>query len=57
MKDDEIKQATLRVNPEVARVLRTTERDVLTEIEDYIGAVDLTGDERVHQEQFDFALV
>jgi ribonuclease G len=57
MKDDEIKQATLRVNPEVARVLRTTERDVLREIEDYLGAVDLTGDERVHQEQFDFALV
>jgi ribonuclease G len=57
MKDDEIKQATLRVNPEVARALRTTERDVLTEIEDYLGAVDLTGDERVHQEQFDFALV
>jgi ribonuclease G len=57
MKDDEIKQTTLRVNPEVARALRTTERDVLTEIEDYLGAVDLTGDERVHQEQFDFALV
>jgi ribonuclease G len=57
MKDDEIKQATLRVNPEVARALRSTERDVLREIEDYLGAVDLTGDERVHQEQFDFALV
>jgi ribonuclease G len=57
MKDDEIKQATLRVNPEVSRALLSTERDVLAEIEDYLGAVDLTGDERVHQEQFDFALV
>jgi ribonuclease G len=57
MKDDEIKQATLRVNPEVARALHSTERDVLKEIEDYIGAVDLTADARVHQEQFDFALV
>jgi ribonuclease G len=57
MKDDEIKQATLRVNPEVARALRSTERDVLKEIEDYLGPIDLTGDERVHQEQFDFAIV
>jgi len=30
---------------------------VLTEIEDYLGAVDITSDERVHQEQFDFAFV
>jgi ribonuclease G len=52
---DNSRQAMLRVNPEVARALRGTERDVLTEIEDYLGAVDVTSDPRVHQEQFDFA--
>jgi ribonuclease G len=52
-----IKQTTLRINPEVARALRSTERDVLTEIEDYLGAVDITSDAHVHQEQFDFAFV
>jgi ribonuclease G len=51
------KQTTLRINPEVARALRGPERDVLTEIEDYLGAIDITSDERVHQEQFDFAFV
>src|SRR5256885_13073264 len=54
---ESFKQTTLRVNPEVARALRTTERDVLTEIEDYLGPVDITGDEHVHQEQFDFAFI
>ncbi|HVG31340.1 MAG TPA: Rne/Rng family ribonuclease [Pyrinomonadaceae bacterium] len=54
---DEVKQATLRVHPEVARALRSTESDVLAEVEDYLGGVDVTGDPRVHQEQFDFALV
>ncbi|HLL71112.1 MAG TPA: Rne/Rng family ribonuclease [Pyrinomonadaceae bacterium] len=57
MNGDRIKQTTLRINPEVARALRSTERDVLTEIEDYLGAVDITSDERVHQEQFDFAFI
>jgi ribonuclease G len=57
LKDEAVKQTTLRVNPEVARALRSTESDVLTEIEDYLGSVDITGDERVHQEQFDFAFV
>ena len=57
MNGDGIKQTTLRINPEVARALRSTERDVLTEIEDYLGAVDITSDERVHQEQFDFAFI
>jgi len=54
---EHFKQTTLRVNPEVASALRTTERDVLSEIEDYLGTVDLTGDEHVHQEQFDFAFI
>jgi ribonuclease G len=49
------RQAMLRVSPEVARALRGSERDVLNEIEDYLGAVDVTSDSRVHQEQFDFA--
>jgi ribonuclease G len=54
---EHLKQTTLRINPEVARALRSTERDVLTEIEDYLGAVDITSDEHVHQEQFDFAFI
>ncbi|HKS29756.1 MAG TPA: Rne/Rng family ribonuclease [Pyrinomonadaceae bacterium] len=57
MNGDRIKQTTLRVNPEIARALRSTERDVLTEIEDYLGAVDVTSDEHIHQEQFDFAFI
>ena len=54
---DDYKQVTLRVHPEIARALRTTERDVLTEIEDYLGSVDLTADDAIHQEQFDFAFI
>jgi ribonuclease G len=57
MNGDSVKQTTLRLNAEVARTLRTTERDVLTEIEDYLGAVDITSDPQIHQEQFDFAFV
>lgn len=55
--DEAIKQVTLRVNPEVARALRTTEQDVLAEVEEHLGPVDITSDESVHQEQFDFAFV
>ncbi|HKP48068.1 MAG TPA: Rne/Rng family ribonuclease [Pyrinomonadaceae bacterium] len=51
------KQATLRIHPEVARALRSTERDVLNEIEDYLGTVDINSDTTVHQEQFDFAFI
>lgn len=50
-------QATLRINPEVARALRGPERDVLIEIEQYLGTVDISSDPTVHQEQFDFAFV
>lgn len=50
-------QVTLRINPEVAKALRTSERDVLGEIEDYLGPIDITSDPAIHQEQFDFALV
>jgi ribonuclease G len=54
---DGSRQAMLRVNPEVARALRNSERDVLNEIEDYLGALDVTSDPMIHQEQFDFAFV
>ena len=57
MDDRRNQQATLRINPEVAKALRSSERDVLNEIEDYIGPVDITSDPAVHQEQFDFAFV
>ena len=57
LKDGGVKQTTLRINPEVARAMRSTERDVLTEIEDYLGAVDITSDPQIHQEQFDFAFI
>jgi ribonuclease G len=51
------RQAMLRINPEVAKALRGTEQDVLTEIEDYLGSVDINSDPRIFQEQFDFAFV
>ncbi len=51
------KQTTVRVNPEVARALRGSERDVLNEIEAYLGPVDINSDPTVHQEQFDFAFI
>ncbi|HEY0404403.1 MAG TPA: Rne/Rng family ribonuclease [Pyrinomonadaceae bacterium] len=57
MNGDGVKQTTLRINPEVARTLRGPERDVLIEIEDYLGAVDITSDPQIHQEQFDFAFI
>lgn len=55
--DADNKQVTLRINPEVAKALRSSERDVLIEIEDYLGPIDITSDDRIHQEQFDFALI
>jgi len=51
------RQAMLRVNPEVAKALRGPERDVLNEIEDYLGNLDLSSDPLILQEQFDFAFV
>ena len=57
MNGDGFKQVTLRVNPEIARALRSTESDVLSEIEDYLGALDVTSDDHIHQEQFDFAFI
>ena len=51
------KQVILRTNPEVAKALRSTEREVLNGIEDHLGPVDITSDAAVHQEQFDFAFL
>jgi Rne/Rng family ribonuclease len=55
--DRKNKQATLRIHPEVAKALRSSERDVLNEIEEYLGPVDINSDPGVHQEQFDFAFI
>jgi len=53
----ENKQVTLRINPDVAKALRSSERDVMIEIEDYLGPIDITSDPTIHQEQFDFAVI
>ena len=54
---DGSRQAMLRVNPEVAKALRGAERDVLNEIEEYLGSLDINSDPLIFQEQFDFAFV
>jgi ribonuclease G len=54
--DSDNKQVTLRINPDVAKALRTSEKDVMIEIEDYLGPIDITSDPTIHQEQFDFAV-
>lgn len=54
---EDVRQTTLRVHPEVAKALRSTERIVLEEIEAYLGFVDITADATVHQSQFDFAFI
>lgn len=51
------KHITLRVHPEVATALRSTERVALEEIEAYLGAIDVTSDKTIHQGQFDFAFM
>ncbi|MFN0110688.1 MAG: Rne/Rng family ribonuclease [Blastocatellia bacterium] len=54
---DDTNEVILRVNPEVAKALRGAERDVLNEIEAYLGGiVSIKSDQSVHQEQFDIAL-
>jgi len=55
---DSHNEIILRVNAEVAKAMRTTERDVFAEIEAYLGGmVTIKSDPSVHQEQFDIALV
>ena len=54
---NDVRQTTLRVHPDVAVALRTSEREVLEEIEAYLGVTDITSDKTIHQEQFDFAFI
>ncbi len=55
---DSHNEVILRVNPDVAKTLRSAERDVLAEIEAYLGGVvTIKSDPTVHQEQFDIALI
>jgi ribonuclease G len=50
-------EVILRVHPDIAKALRSSERDVLQEIEAYLGGVvTIKSDPTVHQEQFDIAL-
>ena len=54
---DSHNEVILRVNPEVAKTLRGSERDILAEVEAYLGGVvTIKSDPTVHQEQFDIAL-
>ena len=54
---EDVRRTTLRVHPDVANTLRNSEREVLDEIEAYLGAIDIASDKSVHQGQFDFAFV
>lgn len=54
---EDVRQTTLRVHPDVAKALRSSERPVLDEIEAYLGNVDVTADPAIHQAQYDFAFV
>lgn len=54
---EDVRQTTLRLHPDVAKALRSSEREVFEEIEAYLGNVDLTADPSIHQVQFDFAFI
>lgn len=54
---EDVRQTTLRIHPDVVKALRGAERPVLEEIEAYLGYVDMTADPHIHQAQFDFAFV
>ena len=54
---DDVRHTTLRVHPEVSKALRNSEREVMDEIEAYLGNVDITSDKSTHQGQFDFAFI
>ncbi len=54
---DDVRQTTLRIHPDVAKALRSSERSVLEEIEAYLGNIDLSSNPTIHQAQFDFAFV
>jgi len=54
---EDVRQTTLRVHPDVAKALRSTERSVLEELEAHLGNIDVTADPHIHQAQYDFALI
>jgi Rne/Rng family ribonuclease len=54
---DDVRHTTLRIHPDVAKAMRTSERAVLDEIEAYLGNIDINSDRTIHQAQFDFAFV
>ncbi len=54
---EDVRHTALRVHPEVAASLRGSEREVLEEIEAYLGPIDIASDKHIHQGQFDFAFV
>ncbi len=56
-KVEDVRHTTLRVHPDVAKAFRNSEREVLDEIEAYLGNIDISSDRTVHQAQFDFAFV
>jgi Ribonuclease G/E len=50
------KDVMLRVNPEVARLLKSSQNTYLQEIEEILGrTVIVKGDPQLHQEKFDLA--
>ena len=54
---EDVRQTTLRVHPDVAKALTSSERGVLDEIEAYLGNVDINADRTIHQALFDFAFI
>ncbi len=54
---EDVRRTTLRVHPDVTQALRGSEREVLDEIEAYLGHIDLVSDKSAHLTQFDFAFV
>ena len=54
---EDVRHTTLRVHPDVAKAFRSTESEVLDEIEAYLGHIDINSDKSIHQAQFDFAFV
>ncbi|CAN5558360.1 hypothetical protein BH10ACI2_BH10ACI2_23090 [soil metagenome] len=54
---EDVRRTTLRIHPDVANTLRSSEREVLDEIEAYLGHIDIASDKSIHQAQYDFAFV
>ena len=54
---EDVRHTTLRVHPDVAKAFRSTEREVLEEIEEHLGHIDIASDKSIHQAQFDFAFI